>query len=310
VPPTEVTTLAAALKALGSAADHLPEPALRWALAHWDTARPALTQTLARCARDPEGASDPDMITSYFALHLMAEKRETSVFPLLRALVKSPEGAAAIFGGAGAMSLTRVMISLFDGDTHALRAIAAAPDMDPFASISAFETLAYATASGTIEREATHGWLAGLPAAYEAANAETASWEGWALAVASLGFDDLMPKVREVFTATDETDDDGHESGIEDIEMIFQMAREEPDPLAVFARDAIGPVDDAIAALKRNEAAMLAAEDEEDGGQYADGDEDFAPAPTVNQFRDVGRNDPCPCGSGKKFKKCCLTAET
>ena len=22
-------------------------------------------------------------------------------------------------------------------------------------------------------------------------------------------------------------------------------------------------------------------------------------------FRDVGRNDPCPCGSGKKFKKCC-----
>ncbi|MDX1763377.1 MAG: SEC-C metal-binding domain-containing protein [bacterium] len=22
-------------------------------------------------------------------------------------------------------------------------------------------------------------------------------------------------------------------------------------------------------------------------------------------YRDVGRNDPCPCGSGKKFKKCC-----
>jgi uncharacterized protein YecA (UPF0149 family) len=20
----------------------------------------------------------------------------------------------------------------------------------------------------------------------------------------------------------------------------------------------------------------------------------------------VGRNDPCPCGSGKKFKKCCM----
>jgi len=22
----------------------------------------------------------------------------------------------------------------------------------------------------------------------------------------------------------------------------------------------------------------------------------------------IGRNDPCPCGSGKKYKKCCLTA--
>ena len=23
----------------------------------------------------------------------------------------------------------------------------------------------------------------------------------------------------------------------------------------------------------------------------------------------VGRNEPCPCGSGKKFKKCCLVQE-
>ena len=27
-------------------------------------------------------------------------------------------------------------------------------------------------------------------------------------------------------------------------------------------------------------------------------------------FRDVGRNDPCPCASGKKFKKCCLPLGT
>lgn len=26
---------------------------------------------------------------------------------------------------------------------------------------------------------------------------------------------------------------------------------------------------------------------------------------TLNPFKDVGRNDLCPCGSGKKFKKCC-----
>ena len=25
-----------------------------------------------------------------------------------------------------------------------------------------------------------------------------------------------------------------------------------------------------------------------------------------NPFKGIGRNDPCPCGSGKKFKKCCL----
>jgi SEC-C motif-containing protein len=31
---------------------------------------------------------------------------------------------------------------------------------------------------------------------------------------------------------------------------------------------------------------------------------DNKPAPVVNPAK-AGRNDPCPCGSGKKFKKCC-----
>jgi len=30
-----------------------------------------------------------------------------------------------------------------------------------------------------------------------------------------------------------------------------------------------------------------------------------APVPTVREGPKVGRNDPCPCGSGKKYKKCC-----
>jgi SEC-C motif-containing protein len=29
------------------------------------------------------------------------------------------------------------------------------------------------------------------------------------------------------------------------------------------------------------------------------------PPPVVRQGPKAGRNDPCPCGSGKKFKKCC-----
>lgn len=31
-------------------------------------------------------------------------------------------------------------------------------------------------------------------------------------------------------------------------------------------------------------------------------------APFVRSGPKVGRNDPCPCGSGKKYKKCCLAA--
>ncbi|WP_337489209.1 SEC-C metal-binding domain-containing protein, partial [[Ruminococcus] torques] len=26
---------------------------------------------------------------------------------------------------------------------------------------------------------------------------------------------------------------------------------------------------------------------------------------TIRKEKKIGRNDPCPCGSGKKYKKCC-----
>ena len=35
-------------------------------------------------------------------------------------------------------------------------------------------------------------------------------------------------------------------------------------------------------------------------------EDDDDSVPFVNTSRKTGRNDPCPCGSGKKYKKCCL----
>jgi hypothetical protein len=40
-----------------------------------------------------------------------------------------------------------------------------------------------------------------------------------------------------------------------------------------------------------------------------DDDDTPPPEPYVNPLRHVGRNDPCPCGSGKKFKNCHLVAQ-
>ncbi len=37
---------------------------------------------------------------------------------------------------------------------------------------------------------------------------------------------------------------------------------------------------------------------------------DKKPEPIRNRQQHVGRNDPCPCGSGKKFKACCMRART
>lgn len=83
---------------------------------------------------------------------------------------------------------------------------------------------------------------------------------------------------------------------------------------AAFARDAIditycGDLEDVEIDLglreKRDtpkpdyEALMEAAWNE---------DEDDGPTEPIRTVAKIGRNEPCPCGSGKKYKKCCLVA--
>ncbi|WP_246804675.1 YchJ family protein [Desulfosarcina cetonica] len=43
---------------------------------------------------------------------------------------------------------------------------------------------------------------------------------------------------------------------------------------------------------------------EEDRWYFKDG-QPPAPVQVIRQGAKIGRNDPCPCGSGKKYKKCC-----
>ena len=46
----------------------------------------------------------------------------------------------------------------------------------------------------------------------------------------------------------------------------------------------------------------------QDGLPGEDEDQLPPPAEMIRADKDnvVGRNDPCPCGSGKKYKKCCV----
>ena len=40
--------------------------------------------------------------------------------------------------------------------------------------------------------------------------------------------------------------------------------------------------------------------------EYKKWDDEYSVLPYVKDAPDIGRNDPCPCGSGKKYKNCCL----
>ncbi|AMR26689.1 hypothetical protein A0257_05920 [Hymenobacter psoromatis] len=73
-----------------------------------------------------------------------------------------------------------------------------------------------------------------------------------------------------------------------DIFTRYQELREDPDSYSAFHPDAVG--------IARRRAQQEA--------KYAQARRDMArPKPRPAQPK-IGRNDPCPCGSGKKYKKC------
>ena len=75
------------------------------------------------------------------------------------------------------------------------------------------------------------------------------------------------------------------------------------NPVESFQREnSYGVATSPAAAEVRAERAALAEESPPVEAQEA---EEQPVATIVNDAPKVGRNDPCPCGSGKKYKQCC-----
>ena len=87
------------------------------------------------------------------------------------------------------------------------------------------------------------------------------------------------------------------------------------DPVVEYRLEGFEMFDAMIAAIRENTARMmltvrLRRQEEPKREQVAkptsaSGGSDAAAPRTVHKGKKIGRNDPCPCGSGKKYKKCC-----
>jgi hypothetical protein len=176
---------------------------------------------------------------------------------------------------------------------------------DPYVRSGAFEVLAYLAATGRAAREDAQAYLLQLYDTLRPQH-ESFAWYGWSAAIALLGLESMSGLVQKAFAR----------GLIDPVFTSYDHFREDlgrtladPERMAGFRYDKIGPLDDAIAELagwyafsdaaKQNRARQLARE-------VAGFEPRPAETPVINPFKSVGRNDPCPCGSGKKFKKCCL----
>ena len=233
--------------------------------------------------------SERDQNLLFWGVHVLGEARDTRLFsPLLSLLRRPPEEIDVLLGDAITGTLPRLAVSMFDGNSEALLGVIADPAVDEFVRWNLFGALTFLTFEGRIGRDVTRAFLIRFDDE-RLARAGEAAWNGWAEAIALLGFDDLSDRYTNALTEARVLED---VCGRDWFEAVLFDALNNPEDPERFRMHRFGYFGNAA-----DELDELLAEDDAQGE---------AEAPIQNPLRDVGRNDPCPCGSGKKFKKCCL----
>ncbi|PVZ68918.1 hypothetical protein DC094_11745 [Pelagibaculum spongiae] len=293
-----------------------PRDALQTLIDQQEISAPLLLQYLETVAEDVEKALENEQAElMLFALFLLGQFRETAAYqPLIRMLGRL-EDSEDLLGDLVTESLPRIIASVCDGDINPIRALAENPEVDPYVRSAAFYALGTLTFQNVLSvdtlKDYCHSMLAG--------KLQYDPKEGYLpIALVSLcemhGFADLLPDIRKAYQRWPEMKRYSQLKHVEN-----KLKSSEPDTLEVtFHKDLIT---DTIASLETWHCFKPAAKyDDGNLSEYGFEDEDYdleSLLPQLQALQDplertfvrempkVGRNDPCTCGSGKKYKKCC-----
>jgi hypothetical protein len=239
----------------------------------------------------------------FFIFHLLGEWREKIAYRSLARLLRCPEHELNAILGDGITTTThRVMAAVFDGNPQPLYAIILDRHAEQFIRSRMCEVLAMLVQRGELDRTETARFLRDAFTELQP-QARCFVWQGWQSAIAMLGLGELKILVKRAF---DYGFIDRQCLCFEDFERDLEWAVRRPDQPRQHHGDLFSLFGDAVEELSGWYAfseKFLAGRDQEP--EY-DEDDLTENEPHRNRFRGVGRNDPCPCGSGQKFKKCCL----
>jgi len=278
-----------------------PVAAIEAARIHRDSIVPVLIEEFDRFVST--GKAKIGEMALFFGFHLLGEWREKSAYrPLARFLQLPGEMLEPSLGDSKTETTHRVMAAVFDGDPQPLQDVIRNKAGDEFVRSRMLDALAMLTVSDDIPREATAQFLRDCYDTLEPRK-DCYVWQGWQAAISRLAFADMKPLVEEAFKRG------SIHSGwltFKDFEQDLQHAINHPGAEPLHPDGNLTPFGDSIAELSRWHGFQKDAYAKPDG---------WAPShmhmtTERNPFRDIGRNDPCPCGSGKKFKKCCLSLGT
>jgi hypothetical protein len=276
----------------------LPKFSLAVCTLRIEESAPPLLKLLERAAAG-EVLSIPEQNLFFRGLFVLGAARVGTGWQPLLQLLRRPEAELEDrLGDALTESLPSIAAGLFVDDTDSLFEAIADPSIHESAREALFGAATYLVWDGRIERERMQRFLVHF---FEHRLAErwNMAWIGWLRGISLLGLRDLAPLAHQAW-------DEGHivPDYLERDEFEDELAQAEQNPAdqARFEPYKLGYIDDVSEALRWTD---------HDDRDVADDEASFAKGwlpgePVRNPLRNVGRNDPCPCGSGKKAKKCCL----
>lgn len=256
---------------------------------------------------EPDTAAEVDLAVFLFAFFLLGEWRDVRAYrPLLALLRRDGAFLEALLGDAITEGAARVVAGLFDGELAPIVEVICDGDADGFVRGQMIDALVLIARSQPDTAPAIRTILETFPAA-DAQKPEEL-WESWAFAVAELGLTHLEPMVVQAY------ENEWISPDLSTIENFRDVLREATELGASRWFDQsrnTRPIESAIdelagwhcfsAEYRRGNAELDEFEAfDDDWPVNLPGD------PFQRETPKVGRNDPCPCGSGKKSKKCCL----
>lgn len=303
--PYAITCADDAFDDIATAVGRFPESGLTWLLANRGEAINPLLGLLDAFAQGIE-ISEEGLGVLFVGVHLLAEFRETSAFaPLCRIMRNRPQ-CEILFDDPG--SLPAILPAVFDGDIDLACAVVADARADSLARAAMLQTVCWLARCGRVERDARTFLVRGLREWRP--QGPDPLWDAWVLSAADLGLKELRGHVRDLL---DRGFADPEQADEAEFDRACEIALSTADGLEGFRRDGVTPWSDSVERMRSwwmFSPASLEPDDAPGRPPVAlpNGVAEQRLQDTIkNPFRGVGRNDPCVCGSGKKYKKCCLT---
>jgi len=264
---------------------------------------PALLDAVEHAAAGAE-LKERESALAFYGLHILGAARDVRTFPALMRILRLPlDRLDRFLGDALTETIKRVGVGVFNGRSEELYSLISDNRVDEYARLEMLNVMAFLAFEGRIELEEVKAFLVRFDDE-RLAPEQNMAWSGWETAIALLGFSDLVPRVEAARR-------DGRTAeGYQDLKHFFadlECAKTDWDNTERFKRmHHLGYIEDVV-----EELSWISDRDDNKDDDWRDlewaGATRKAVAPVINPFRHVGRNDPCPCGSGKKAKRCCLS---